>query len=108
VFSTTRVAWCCDHVAAAVTRLIRLEMIECLRPSSGQGAFVSAMRIEAVIHVAMETRRAVKPRACTDKDAANKPVRPVVPIRSTIIRRVIEISIWTDGRRPDTHAYRDL
>jgi hypothetical protein len=31
VFSAPTVAWCCDHVAATVPGLIRLEMIECLR-----------------------------------------------------------------------------
>ena len=31
VFSATSVAWCFHHVAATVTGLIRLEMIECLR-----------------------------------------------------------------------------
>jgi hypothetical protein len=66
------------------------------------------MRIEAVIHVTMKTRRAVEPRTYTDKYAINKPIRPVVPIRSTVIRRVIEVSIWTDWRRPDVHSYRDL
>jgi hypothetical protein len=108
VFSATSVAWCCDHVAAAVTGLIPLEMIKCLRTTSGQRALVSVMRVEAVIHVAMETRRAVEPRSHTEKYAANKPIRPVVPIRSTVIRRVIEISIRTDGRNSDIHAYRDL
>jgi hypothetical protein len=62
------------------------------------------MWIEAVIHVAMKTRRAVEPRAYTDKYAVHKPIRSVVPIRST----VIEISIWADGRNPDIHTYRDL
>jgi hypothetical protein len=104
VFSATSVAWCCDHVAATVTGLIRLEMIERLRTTSGQRAFVSVMWIEAVIHVAMKTRRAVEPRAHTEKYAVNKPIRSVVPIRSTAIRRVIEISIWTDGRNPDIHG----
>jgi hypothetical protein len=33
--SATSVAWCCDRVAATVTGLIRLEMIECLRTTSG-------------------------------------------------------------------------
>ena len=35
VFFATSVAWCFDHVAATVTGLIRLEMIECLRTTSG-------------------------------------------------------------------------
>src|SRR5580692_4496696 len=98
----------CDYVAAAVTGLIPSEMINRLRTTHGQSASVSMMQIEAVIHVAMKTRRTVEPRSCTDKDAVNKPIRPVVPIRSTAIRGVIEISIWTDGRRTDIHAYRDL
>ncbi len=108
MFSATNVAWCFDHVAATVAGLIRLEMIECLRTTRGYRAPISMMRIKAVIHVAMKTRRAVEPRSYTDKYAINKPIRPIVPIRSTAIRRVIEISIWTDGRRPDIHAYGDL
>jgi hypothetical protein len=107
-FLATSVAWCCDHMAFAVTGFIPLEMIECLRTTSGQRTLVSMMRIEAVVHVAMETRRSVEPRSHTDKYAVSKPIRPIVPIRSTAIRRVIEISIWTDGRRPDIHAYGDL
>ena len=107
-FSASIVAWCCDYVAATVTSLIRLEMIERLRTTSRQRAVVSMMRVEAVIHMAMETRPAVEPRSYTYKYAASKPIRPVVPIRSTVIRRVIEISIWTDGRSSDIHAYRDL
>ena len=35
VFFATSVARCFDHVAATVTGLIRLEMIECLRTTSG-------------------------------------------------------------------------
>jgi hypothetical protein len=66
------------------------------------------MRVEAVIHVAMEARGAVEPRTYTDKQAVNKPIRPVVPIWSAVIRGVIEISIRTDGCNSDIHAYRDL
>ncbi len=108
MFSATSVAWCFDHVAATVAGLIRLEMIECLRTTRGYRALISMMRIKAVIHMPVKTRRAVEPRSCTDKYAINKPIRPIVPIRSAAIRRVIEKSIWTDGRRPDIHAYGDL
>jgi hypothetical protein len=66
------------------------------------------VRIETVIDVAMETRTAVEPRSCTDKYAANEPIRPVVAVWSTVIGLVVEISIWTDGRNPDIHAYRYL
>jgi hypothetical protein len=108
MFFGRSMAWCLDHVAATVTGFISLEMIKCLRTTSGQRALVSMMRIEAVIHVAMETRRAVKPRSGSDKYAVNKKIRSVVSIRSTAIWRVIEIPIWTDGRNPDIHAYSDL
>jgi hypothetical protein len=67
VFSATSVAWCFDHMAATVAGLIRLEMIECLRTMRGHWAPISMMRIKAVIHVAMKTRRAVEPRSCTEK-----------------------------------------
>ncbi len=108
VFRAATVTWRRHHMAAAVTGLIRLEMIKCLRTACGQRAPVPMMRVEAVIHVAMETRRAVEPRTYTDKYAGVKPIRPVVPIWSTVIRGVIEISIWANGCNPDIHAYRDL
>ena len=66
------------------------------------------MGIETVIHVTMKIFTAAEPRSYTDKYAVSKPIRSVVPIRSTVIGRVIEISIWTDGRRADIYAYRDL
>jgi hypothetical protein len=108
VFSAPTMAWCCDRVAATVPGLIRLEMIECLGTTRRHRALVSMMRIEAVIHVAMETRGTVEPRAYTDKHAVREPIRSIVSIRSTVIWRVIEISIRADGRNPDIHAYRDL
>ena len=95
-------------MAATVTGLIRLEMIECLGATSGYRALISMMRIVAAIHVAVKTRGSVEPRSYTDEHAVHKPIRPVVPLRSTAIRSVIEISVGTDGRRPDIHAHGDL
>jgi hypothetical protein len=104
VFSGGVVVRCFDHVAVAVTGLIPLEMVECLRATGRQRASVSVMRIEAIIHVAMETCRAVEPRSCSNKYAVNKPIWPVVPIRSAGIRRVVEISIGADRSRSDLYS----
>ena len=54
-------------MTASVTGLIRLEVIEPLRAARGQRSVVSMVRIEAVIHMAMETLPAVEPWPDTDE-----------------------------------------
>ena len=101
MFSATTVAWRCDCVAAAVTRFVRLEMIECLRTMSGQRASVSMMRIEAVINVAVEAGCAVEPWAGSDEDTAVEPLGAVVPVWSAVVRGVIEVAIRANRRCSD-------
>jgi hypothetical protein len=108
MFFAASVAWRCDYVAAAVTGFIRLEVIECLRATSGERPSVSMMWIEAVVDVAMKTGRAMEPRSCSDKYAVNEPIGSVISIGRAVIRRVIEISIRTYRRNTDIHAYRNL
>ena len=95
-------------VAVPVLRLVSVEMVERLFPAGRIGSVVAVTRIVAVVDMPIKSVRAVEPGAGPDEHPTSKPIRPVVPIRSTVIRRVIVISIGTDGCLPDIHSYRDL
>jgi hypothetical protein len=96
------------YVASPVSRLISLEVVEALRPVPRQWSVVTMARIKAVVDVSVKAVRAVKPWACPKKHAANKPIRPVVTVRSAVVRRVVEVSVRTHGSRPDVYANRNL
>ena len=107
-FSTAIVARRCDLMTASVAGLIRLEVIESLRTTRGQRSVVSMVRVEAVIHMAMETLPAAEPWPRTDKYPANKPIRPVVPIRGAVVWLVVEIAVRANWRWTDVYPYRNL
>jgi hypothetical protein len=52
--------------------------------------------VQMMVYVAIEMFRSVKPRSCPDKHATRKPLRPVVAIRSAIIRRDLVVAIRTN------------
>lgn len=86
-----------------VTRMaVRSEVFAAL----GVIAMVSVVTIEVIVDVSPEAPVTVEPWTCTDEDAACEPLGPVVAIGSTFIRRVVEITVGTDWRRPDLD--RDL
>ena len=105
----------CMLAARIVSRSTRmpLEVMRFVWVKTVEGVFaafrnwpgVSMMRIVAVVYVAIEAWMAVKPRPCSDKDTAIEPIRPVVAIRGTRIRSVIEIAIRTYRRDTDAHPY---
>ncbi len=71
--------------------------------SGWRRAFVAVRNIEVVVHMAVKTFRAMKPRACADKDSSRKPFRTVVSIRRAGIWRVIVVSVWTIGCNTNIH-----
>jgi hypothetical protein len=92
---------CVAYVASPVAGLVAVEVIELRRPALGQRTPVAVAGIEAVVHVAVEAGMAVKPGSCPNKQAADKPVRPVVAVGSTVIGRVVKVPIGADGRHSD-------
>jgi hypothetical protein len=64
------------------------------------------MRIIAVVDVAEKAVRAVKPGAGAKKHPANKPIGPIVAIRSTVIWGIVEVPVRTHGS--DSDVYADL
>ena len=87
------------YVASPISRLVCLEVVEALRPALRQRSNVTVMRIKAVVDMAVKAAMAVKPRACSNKYSANKPIRPVVAVRSTVIWGIVE-DIRKDTREP--------
>jgi len=96
------------HVAVPIARLISVEMVKALRPTLRQRSSVTVMRVKPVVDMSVKTVRAVKPRACSKKHAANKPVRSVVSVRSTVIWGIVEVSVRTHGGGSDVYANRNL
>jgi hypothetical protein len=96
------------YVAAPISRLICLEVVEALRPALRQRSSVTVMRIIPVIDVSVKAVRAVKPRACSKKHPASEPIRPVVAVRSTVIGLIVEVSVRTHGSDADVYANGNL
>jgi hypothetical protein len=77
------------YMALAVTGFVALEMVERLGTTRGNGPTVAKTWIVAVVYMTIEAARSMEPGACADEQAADEPVRPIVAVRGTIIRRVI-------------------
>jgi hypothetical protein len=96
------------YVTSPISRLVCLEVVEALRSALRQWSSVAVMRIKPVIDMSVEAAMAVKPRTCSKKHAANKPIRPVVAVRSTVIRGIVEVSVRTHGSWSDVYANGNL
>jgi hypothetical protein len=96
------------YVASPIPRLVSLEVVETLRPALRQRSNVTVMRIEAVVDMAVEAVWAVKPGTSSKKHPANKPIGPIVAIRSTVIRCIVEVSIRAHGSHSDVYADGNL
>jgi hypothetical protein len=86
------------YVALPIPGLVGLEVVERLRPTPGQRSTVTVMRIKAVVDVAVETVRTVKPGACSKKYPANKPIRSVIAVGRAVIWGIVEVAIGADRR----------
>jgi hypothetical protein len=92
---------CMAHIPVSIARFIALKMRKCMCVTVRQRAMISMTWIVPVIYVSIETMRAMEPRTSANKDSARKPVGSIVPIRSAIIRCVIEISVRAYRRNAD-------
>jgi hypothetical protein len=96
------------NVASPIPRLVPLEVVEALRPALRQRSNVSVMWIEAVVNMAVKAVTAVKPRASSKKHPTNKPVGPIVSVRSTVIGLIVEVSVRAHGSHSDVYADGNL
>jgi hypothetical protein len=96
------------YVASPIPRLVCLEVVEALRPAIWQRSSVTVMRIKAVVDMAEKAARAVKPWASSKKHTANKPIGPIVAVRSTVIWGIVEVPVRTHRSRSDVYADGNL
>jgi len=92
------------HMALPIPRLIRMEVVERRFPVIWQRPMISIARIVAVIHVTVEAVRPMKPRSGAKEDAANKPIRPIVPIGRAVIRGIVKIAVRTIRSNTDING----
>jgi hypothetical protein len=88
------------EVGNLIGSLGRLRFLAALRDRT----FITVFRMETVIHVAMESSRAMKPRASTNEYTSRKPFRAIVAVRSTAIRSDVIVSIGTFRGCSDFYA----
>src|SRR5258708_5793379 len=80
-------------VAAPITHLVSVEVIEGLVSTLRMWTSVAVMWIEAVINVAVEVVGAVEPRPGSDEHAAAEPLGPVVPVGGTVVWGEIVVAV---------------
>jgi hypothetical protein len=103
-----------DGVAVAVAHFVAFEVFDVVDgfdgvlAAGGTRAGVSVVGMETIIDVAVETLRTVKPGADADEDAAGKPLRAVVAIRSAVVRCDVVVAVGTHGRYSNFDGYLSL
>jgi hypothetical protein len=85
------------YVTLPIARLVCVEVVERRLSAPRQRSNVTVMRIIAVVDVAVEAVRAVKPRAGANKHAASEPIGTIVSIRSTVVGSIVEVPIGAHG-----------
>jgi hypothetical protein len=69
---------------------------------------ITLTKVEAMVDVSVKMFRPVEPGSRPYEYAADEPLRPVISIRSTVVRRDFIVSVRTNRRRADVHADRNL
>jgi hypothetical protein len=96
------------YVPASISRFVCMEVVEAPRPAFRQRSNVTVMRIKAVVDMAEKAVRAVKPGASSNKHPADKPIGPVITVRSTVIWGIVEVPVRTHGSRSDVYVNGNL
>lgn len=94
------------HVAVFIMCLVRVKVGKGFRSTLRVRAVIAVPRIVAVIDVAVESVRAVKPGAGADEDSTHKPVRAIVAVGGALVRCVVEVAVR--AYRGDADADGDL
>jgi hypothetical protein len=97
-----------DDMASAISRLVAVEVVVGLISARRKRPFVAVTRVKPIIDVAGEVLRAVEPGASSNKHAANKPIGPVITVRSAVIRGIVEVAVRADGSYSDVYADGNL
>src|SRR5579875_2290217 len=95
-------------MASSVARFVAMKPIEWPFAALWERTSVSIMRIPAIIDVPVEAVGTVEPRTGANEDASDKPIGPIVAVRSAVVRRIVEVAIGTDRLRSNVHAEGNL
>ena len=90
-----------DDIPTPIARFIALEVVELLRPTPRQRPMIAIMWVKPVVDMPMETSRPMEPRPSPKEHPAGKPIRPIIPIRRAIIRRIVKVSVRTSWLNAD-------
>ncbi len=90
-----------EVVAASVTHVLAMEVVESPVSPGRVRAMISVARIVAVIDVAVKLSAAMEPGTRPDKCSAIEPLGPVIAIGRAVVRSVIVIAIGAGGLRSD-------
>jgi hypothetical protein len=85
------------HIAPSVAGLVAVEVVERPFAACRQGSVISIVWVKAVVDVAVEAMMAVEPWSSSKKHSADKPVGPIVAVRSAVERSIVEVSVGADG-----------
>ena len=97
-----------SYVTPSIPRLVAMEVVERCLPATRQRSVITVMRVVAVINMSEEPTRTVEPGPSSQKDSADKPVRPVIAVRSAVVRSVVEVSVGAHGGCPYVYANGNL
>jgi hypothetical protein len=81
-----------------------MKVIERLFASFRNGSVITATGIIAIINVAIKAARTAEPWPSSDEQAAAEPIGSIVAIRSTAIRRIVEVTVGTVWGHSDVDA----
>src|ERR1700690_3638537 len=95
-------------VTPSIPRLVAMEVVEGCLPATRQRPVITVMRVVAVIDMAEEPTRTVEPGSSSQKQSADKPVRPVIAVRSAVVRSIVEVSVGAYGGCPYVYANGNL
>ena len=96
------------YVTPSIPRLVAMEVVEGCLPATRHRPVITVMRVVAVINMPEEPTRTVEPGSSSQKHSADKPVRPVIAVRSAVVRSIVEVSVGAYGGWPYVYANGNL
>ena len=104
VLAAAFVGWI-SRMAMLIMRGICLEAVERLLPACWKRSVVAMARIVALVDVAIEPVRPVKPGAGADEYSARKPIRTIVAVGCAVVRSIGKVTIRAHRSHPDVDGY---
>ena len=87
------VAGISSDVASPIPSFVRVEVAERLLSALGPRAFVTVVRIIAVIDVTGEASGSMEPSGRPDEYSAHEKIGSIVAVGSTVIRSIVKVSV---------------